>query len=141
MSGGQQDESLKIIGGTLFDGAGTEIENPALLIGGGKIAALGASARSTSAEQEFDASGCVIAPGFIDLCCNLREPGNGQKGNIATETLAAAHGGFTTVCASPKTSPVNDSSAVTHLIREGAVSRGAVRVLPIGAITQGRAHV
>jgi len=137
MSGGQQDDSLKIIGGTLFDGAGKETENPGLLIRGGKVAALGASARSASAEQEFDASGCVIAPGFIDLCCNLREPGNGQKGNIATETLAAAHGGFTAVCASPETSPVNDSSAVTHLIREGAVSRGAVRVLPIGAITRG----
>ncbi len=137
MSLGQPYGSLKITGGTLFDGTGDASSNPGLLIQDGKVAALGASALSAGAEQSFDASGCVIAPGFIDLCCNLREPGNGQKGNIATETRAAAHGGFTTVCASPETSPVNDSSAVTHLIRDGADSRGAVRVLPVGAITRG----
>src|SRR5690606_18283375 len=137
MSGGKQDDSLKIIGGTLFDGAGKETENPGLLIRGGKVAAMGASARRASAEQEADAAGCVIAPGCMDLCCNLRERANGPKGNIATQTLAADHGGFTTGCASPETSPVNDCSAVTHLIREGADSRGAVRVLPIGAITRG----
>ncbi|WP_323753039.1 dihydroorotase [Marinobacter sp.] len=137
MNAGSQYESLKITGGTLFDGTGTESNNPGLLIKNGKIAAIGAEAISADADQNVDASGCVIAPGFIDLCCNLREPGNGQKGNIASETLAAAHGGFTTVCASPETSPVNDSSAVTHLIRDGASSRGSVRVLPVGAITRG----
>src|SRR5690554_3716806 len=132
----QHNDSLKITGGTLFDGSGTETDNPGLLVRNGRIEALGSAAVSASADREFDASGCVIAPGFIDLCCNLREPGNGQKGNIASETRAAAHGGFTTVCASPETSPVNDSSAVTHLIREGADSRGSVRVLPVGAITR-----
>ncbi|MDP4547744.1 dihydroorotase family protein [Marinobacter sp. MDS2] len=137
MKAGSQDKSLKITGGTLFDGTGTESDNPGLLIKEGKIVAIGAEAISADADQNVDASGCVIAPGFIDLCCNLREPGNGQKGNIASETLAAAHGGFTTVCASPETSPVNDSSAVTHLIRDGASSRGSVRVLPVGAITRG----
>ena len=120
MKAGSQYESLKITGGTLFDGAGTESDNPGLLIKDGKIVAMGADALSADADQQYDASGYVIAPGFIDLCCNLREPGNGQKGNISSETLAAAHGGFTTVCASPETSPINDSSAVTHLIRDGA---------------------
>ncbi|MBE0485682.1 dihydroorotase family protein [Marinobacter sp.] len=139
MSGSQQHDSasLKITGGTLFDGVGEPITNPGLLIRDGKIAAIGASALDVGVDREFDAEGCVIAPGFVDLCCNLREPGNGQKGNIASETRAAAHGGFTTVCASPETSPVNDSGAVTHLIREGAASRGVVKVLPIGAITRG----
>ncbi|MBR9871618.1 MAG: dihydroorotase [Gammaproteobacteria bacterium] len=137
MKAGSQYESLRITGGTLFDGAGTESDNPGLLIKEGKIVAMGAEALSADADQQYDASGYVIAPGFIDLCCNLREPGNGQKGNIASETLAAAHGGFTTVCASPETSPVNDSSAVTHLIRDGASLRGSVRVLPVGAITRG----
>ena len=60
-----------------------------------------------------------------------------RKGNIASETRAAAHGGFTTVCASPETSPVNDSGAVTNLILDSVASRGVVRVLPIGAITRG----
>ena len=65
----QQNDSLKITGGTLFDGSGTETDNPGLLVRNGRIEALGSAAVSASADREFDASGCVIAPGFIDLCC------------------------------------------------------------------------
>jgi len=113
------------------------ISNPGLLVRNGRIEAVGEQAQAAESAATLDAAGQVIAPGFIDLCCNLREPGNGQKGNIASETRAAAHGGFTTVCASPETSPVNDSGAVTNLILDSVASRGVVRVLPIGAITRG----
>jgi len=88
--------SLKITGGRLFDGHGAEQENTALLIRDGRIAAIGEAAARESADETISAENGVITPGFVDLCCNLREPGNGQKGNIASETLAAAHGGFTT---------------------------------------------
>ncbi|MGF2734425.1 dihydroorotase [Marinobacter sp. DUT-1] len=128
---------LLITGGRLIDGQGREADNDALLIRDGRIAATGSEALSADVDDTINAEGWVIAPGFVDLCCNLREPGNGQKGNIASETRAAAHGGFTTVCASPETSPVNDSGAVTHLIRDVAASRSPIRVLPIGAITRG----
>lgn len=133
----QSSPLLLITGGRLIDGEGRETDNDALLIRDGRIAATGAQARSADVDDTINADGWVIAPGFVDLCCNLREPGNGQKGNIASETRAAAHGGFTTVCASPETSPVNDSGAVTHLIRDVAASRSPIRVLPIGAITRG----
>jgi len=133
----QSSPQLLITGGRLIDGEGREVENDALLIRDGRIAATGSQARSADVDDTINAEGWVIAPGFVDLCCNLREPGNGQKGNIASETRAAAHGGFTTVCASPETSPVNDSGAVTHLIRDVAASRSPIRVLPIGAITRG----
>jgi dihydroorotase len=129
--------SLRITGGRLFQPGAGLIDNPGLLIRDRRIAAIGSAAQAGTADHTLDASGCLVSPGFVDLCCNLREPGNGQKGNVASETLAAAHGGFTTVCASPETSPVNDSGAVTHLIREAAASRGSVRVLPLGAITRG----
>ncbi|WP_417520739.1 dihydroorotase [Marinobacter sp.] len=129
--------SLKITGGRLLDGHGSETPNRALLIRNGRIAATGAAAEAADAEQTFDAKGCVITPGFVDLYCNLREPGNGQKGNIVSETRAAARGGFTTVCASPETSPVNDSRAVTHLIQDGADAGSPIRVLPVGALTRG----
>ncbi len=125
--------SLKITGGRL---ANTDAETT-VLIRDGYIAALGDAAERESADHDFDAAGCILAPGFVDLCCNLREPGNGQKGNIASESLAAAHGGFTTLCASPDTSPVNDSGAVTNLILDVAAKRSAVRILPVGAITRG----
>ncbi|EMP54750.1 dihydroorotase, multifunctional complex type [Marinobacter santoriniensis NKSG1] len=129
--------SILVTGGRLVDGQGRDSINDGLLIRDGRIAALGAKARDVQADEVIQADGWVLAPGLVDLCCNLREPGNGQKGNIASESRAAAHGGFTTVCASPETSPVNDSGAVTHLIRDGAASRAVVRVLPIGAITRG----
>ena len=129
--------SLKLMGGRLLDGDGRVSDNVALLIREGRIAAMGEPASRADADETIDAEGCVIAPGLVDLCCNLREPGNGQKGNIASESRAAAHGGFTTVCASPETSPVNDSGAVTNLIRDGAATRSPIRVLPIGAITRG----
>ncbi|KPP97444.1 dihydroorotase [Marinobacter sp. HL-58] len=125
--------SLKITGGRL---AITD-ELTTILVRDGRIAALGKAAEQQPADNTFDASGCIVSPGFVDLCCNLREPGNGQKGNIASESLAAAHGGFTTLCASPDTSPVNDSGAVTNLILDVAAKRSAVRILPVGAITRG----
>ena len=139
MSGNERSfgASLKITGGQLLDGHGVETSNKALLIRGGRIAATGEAAEQADADQTFNADGCLITPGFVDLYCNLREPGNGQKGNIASETRAAARGGFTTVCVSPETSPVNDSRAVTHLIRDAAVTDSPIRVLPVGAVTRG----
>lgn len=129
--------SLKITGGQLLDGHGVATPNRALLIRNGRIAATGGAAEQAGADQTFNADGCLITPGFVDLYCNLREPGNGQKGNIASETRAAARGGFTTVCVSPETSPVNDSRAVTHLIRDAAFTDSPIRVLPVGAVTRG----
>ncbi|MGO1748677.1 MAG: dihydroorotase [Marinobacter sp.] len=139
MSGNEQspNANLKITGGRLLDGHGGDTPNLALLIRNGRIVATGEAAEKADADQIFDAKGCLIAPGFVDLYCNLREPGNGQKGNIASETRAAARGGFTTVCVSPETSPVNDSRAVTHLICDGAAASSSIRVLPVGAVTRG----
>ncbi|SFR63010.1 dihydroorotase [Marinobacter daqiaonensis] len=113
-------------------------ESPlSVLVSDGRIKAVGAELTGAEAVQVIDAAGLTLMPGFVDLCCNLREPGNGQKGNIASETRAAARGGYTTVCASPDTSPVNDSGAVTHLVRDVARARSGIRVLPIGAATRG----
>src|SRR5690554_4666146 len=136
-AGTGRETSLKIVGGRFCNEQGIESDNVALLIRNGRIAATGLAAGQATADETFNAEGCIIAPGFIDLSCNLREPGNGQKGNIFSETRAAAHGGFTTVCASPETSPVNDSSAVTHLIMDMAALHSPIHVLPVGAITRG----
>ncbi len=129
--------SLKIINGRLFLPGSDEPTNASVHIVDGRISAIGEAADAASSNEVFDAAGGIVAPGLVDLCCNLREPGTGQKGNIASETRAAARGGFTTVCASPETSPVNDSGAVTHLIRDVAEARSPIRVLPLGAVTRG----
>ena len=108
-----------------------------VLVADGQIALIGDQARHGEADQVIDGGGQWLLPGLIDLNCHLGEPGPDRRGTIATETLAAARGGFTRVCAVPETSPVNDSSAVTHLIRDLAAQSGRVHVLPVGAMTRG----
>jgi dihydroorotase len=88
--------------------------------------------------QVIDAEGLLVAPGLIDMHTHLREPGQEYKEKIETGTAAAAAGGFTAVCCMPNTVPPNDNRAVTELIVRRAREVGAVRVYPIGCITQGQ---
>ncbi|MFT6121928.1 MAG: dihydroorotase [Oleiphilaceae bacterium] len=89
------------------------------------------------AEIEINAQGCYILPGLIDLNVSLREPGYSVKGTIASETAAAAAGGVTTLCCTPETDPVNDSEAVTKLIKDLSQKSNKSQVLPLGALTKG----
>jgi dihydroorotase len=107
-----------------------------VLLDGERIAQADAGIAAAGAEV-FDASGLIVAPGFIDLHCHLREPGGEASETIATGTRAAAHGGFTAVCAMPNTKPVNDNASVTRSIVERAVAAGQARVWPIGAASTG----
>ncbi|HWU88433.1 MAG TPA: dihydroorotase, partial [Kofleriaceae bacterium] len=103
-------------------------------IAGGRIAELG---RGLAGGRVVDVTDLWVAPGLIDLHVHLREPGQEYKEDIETGTRAAAAGGFTTICCMPNTTPVNDQRTVTELIVRRAREIGAVRVRPIGAITQG----
>jgi dihydroorotase len=109
-----------------------------VLIEDGRVAALlrGGEAVPEGAEV-FDATGLIVAPGFIDLHTHLREPGQEYKETIASGALAAVSGGFTSVCAMPNTDPVNDNPAVTSFIVEQAQAAGLANVFPVGAITKG----
>ena len=73
----------------------------------------------------IDASGVVVAPGFIDLHAHLREPGNEDAETVATGLVAAAHGGFTTICAMPNTTPCLDEPGVLAGVRAAAVASGS----------------
>src|SRR5215470_14972576 len=104
----------------------------------GKIAGVVADLSSPGAEV-FDASGLVVAPGFIDMHVHLREPGFEHAETIESGSRAAAAGGFTSICCMPNTNPVNDSATVTSYIIERARKMAVVNVFPIGAITKGSA--
>jgi dihydroorotase len=104
----------------------------------GKIAAIGETLDEAGAEQ-FDASGLIVAPGFIDMHVHLREPGFEYAETIESGSKAAAAGGFTSICCMPNTSPANDSATVTSYIIERAERHAVVNVFPIGAITKNSA--
>ena len=107
------------------------------MIEDGRVARLFAYSESLPEDAEvFDATGLIIAPGFIDMHVHLREPGHEYKETIRSGAAAAVAGGFTTVCAMPNTQPVNDNAAVTRFVIEQAERAGLANVLPIGAVTK-----
>src|SRR5262252_2465209 len=129
--------SLLIKGGHLIDAA-AKVDAPMdVLLRDGRVAEVAPPNKiKGGAEEKFDARGLMVAPGFIDLHVHLREPGQSYKETIATGTMAAAAGGFTSVCPMPNTSPINDSPAITRWMQDP--ERGAhVNVFPIAAATLG----
>src|SRR5579872_1249873 len=103
----------------------------------GKTSAGTGTPQSQNGLEIFDASGFIVAPGFIDIHVHLREPGQENSETIETGTRSAARGGFTAVCCMPNTKPVNDTASVTRGIVERAKATGCVRVWPIGAVSVG----
>jgi dihydroorotase len=127
---------LVLRGGRVFDpGAARALDQTGdVRIAHGRIVEIG---RGLVGGRIVDVRGLWIVPGLIDLHVHLREPGQEYKEDIETGTRAAAAGGFTTICCMPNTRPVNDQRTVTELIVRRAREIGAVRVRPIGAISQG----
>jgi dihydroorotase len=108
-----------------------------LLLEDGRVVGLSSHSDAVPEGCEvFDATGLVVAPGFIDMHVHLREPGHEYKETIASGAAAAVAGGFTTVCAMPNTNPVNDHAAATRFVIEQAERAGLANVFPIGAITK-----
>ncbi|WAC08576.1 MAG: dihydroorotase [Thermodesulfobacteriota bacterium] len=134
---------LLIKNGRVIDPA-NNIDNALdIFINQGKIIRVGKNidpkgiSRDSGKFRIIDASGKIIAPGFIDMHTHLREPGQEGKETIATGCRAAAVGGFTALACMPNTNPVNDNKIVTSYIINKALKEGCVRVYPIGAITRG----
>ena len=128
--------AIRILGAHVIDPASGRDEIADIFLQHGKIAAIGQPPAGFEAQQTIDAQGLIAAPGLVDLAVALREPGYSRKGSIASETLAAAAGGITSLCCPPQTRPVLDTAAVTELILDRARESGHAKVLPIGALTR-----
>jgi dihydroorotase len=128
--------ALLIKGGRVIDPSQDFDAIADVLIRDGKIDSIGTNLNAAKAAL-FDATGAIVAPGFIDMHVHLREPGIEHAETIETGSKAAAAGGFTTICCMPNTIPVNDSATVTSYIVQRAREVAKVNIFPIGAITKG----
>jgi dihydroorotase len=128
--------ALLIKGGRVIDPSQGLDAIADVLIRDGKIESVGTNLNAAEADI-FDATGAIVAPGFIDMHVHLREPGIEHAETIETGSKAAAAGGFTTICCMPNTIPVNDSATVTSYIVQRARQVAKVNIFPIGAITKG----
>ena len=132
---------ILISNGRLIDPANQRDEVSDLLIEKGKIAAIAKPGQIPEQDAEnakvLDATGQIVAPGFIDMHVHFREPGFEYKETIETGCRSAAAGGFTTVAMMPNTHPVNDNRSVTEFMMSQAKAHGVVNALAIGAISVG----
>ena len=117
-------------GGTVVDSRGERKADVA--IENGSVVEVGTSLKG---EQNVDVTGCVVAPGFVDLHAHLREPGKEEAETIETGSRAGAKGGYTALVAMPNTDPAQDSVAVIDFVREQGKRAGLVEVVPSGCIT------
>ena len=107
-----------------------------VLIDGGVIAAIGSG---LDGDEVLDGTGCVLLPGLVDLHTHLREPGREDAETVASGSAAAALGGYTAVFAMPNTDPAADTAGVVEQVWRLGRECGLVDVVPIGAVTVGRA--
>jgi len=132
--------SLRIRNGLIVDPAEARVREADLYLQDGKIVGIGSAPSGFAAAQEIDVRGRWVMPGLIDCQARLRDPGQPEKANIESETLAAIRNGITTLCVPPDTQPPIDNSATVELIHHRNEMFGhKAHVYPIGALTRGLA--
>ena len=127
---------LLIKNGTVINPGDKTMTKADVLIKDGTVAEV-APAIKEKADEVYDAKGCYVMPGFIDLHVHLRDPGLEYKEDIQTGGAAALHGGFTTIVAMPNTKPVADRPDVIDYVKHKAEAVTKVHVLQTGAVTKG----
>ncbi len=102
----------------------------------GRILSIGAVAKGFTPDRTLDATGCVVAPGLIDLAVRLREPGHEHEGMLQSELAAAVAGGVTSLVCPPDTEPVLDEPGLVEMLKFRAEKLHQSRVFPLGALTR-----
>ena len=128
---------IRIKNGRIIDPANGVDEQGDILIDKGKVIKVGGKIKEPSAKT-IDATGKIVAPGFIDMHTHLREPGREDAETIETGMAAAVSGGFTTVCAMPNTTPACQTAGDAGFLIEKGQRTGKGHLIPIGAMTKDR---
>jgi dihydroorotase len=105
----------------------------------GRIVSIGGTPAGFSPARTLDATGCVVAPGLVDLAARLREPGHEHEGMLESEMRAAIAGGITSLVCPPDTDPVLDEPGLVEMLKMRAEKLHQARVFPLGALTRGLA--
>lgn len=129
--------SILIKGGRILDPSQQLDRVMDLLLVDGKVSQIEESI-DTDADRVVDACGMYVMPGLIDMHVHLREPGFEHKETIRTGGMAAARGGFTTICPMPNTKPATDNPERVSFVVQKAAEEAPVHVLPVGAVTLGQ---
>jgi dihydroorotase len=108
-----------------------------LAIAAGRIVSIGTAPADFVPNKTMDASGCVVAPGLVDLSVRLREPGHEHEGMLESELAAAVAGGVTSLVCPPDTDPVLDEPGLVEMLKFRAEKLHQSRVFPLGALTRG----
>lgn len=127
-----------LAGGRVIDPANGVDGIGDVAIDAGRIAAVGRGIGYPDGARIFDVGGCVVAPGFVDLHCHLRDPGQEHKETLRSGLAAAAAGGFTTVCCMPNTSPPLDTAERVRAVYVRAAAASPLGLHVIAAISRGQ---
>jgi dihydroorotase len=133
---------LQIKNGHLIDPASQPSGTDAALqrdvfIAAGRIVGVGKAPDGFTPNRVIDATGLIVAPGFIDLSARLREPGLEYKATLESEMQAALRGGVTSLVCPPDTDPVLDEPGLVEMLKFRARNLNQSRVYPLGALTVG----
>ena len=127
---------ILIQGGRMIDPIKKVEQVGDVVIRDGKIDGIGIYENDGRYEQVINASGCVIAPGLVDVHVHFRDPGLTYKEDIITGANAAAAGGFTTVICMANTKPTIDNVDTLHYVIEQGKKTG-IHVLASASISKG----
>ena len=130
---------ILIQGGRVIDPASAFDRVCDLTLADGVIVAIGDGSRDFSPDQTITASGCIVAPGLVDLAVRLGEPGHEHAHMLESEMAAAVAGGVTSLVCPPDTDPVLDEPGLVEMLKFRAEKLHQARVFPLGALTRGLA--
>ena len=132
-------ERILITNGRVIDPASGFDEKVPVALAGGAVLAIKNIASDFRPDRTIDATGCIVAPGLVDLAARLREPGYEHERMLDSELAAAAAGGVTSLVCPPDTDPVLDEPGLVEMLKMRAEKQQRARVYPLGALTRGLA--